>query len=530
MRIISILAAASLVTRIPLRSSYLYSWDSANFALGLERFSVFEHQPHPPGYILYIAAGRLFNFFLDNPNGSLVLLSIIGSVGAVVGIYLVTSSIFDRTTGLIASILLLFSPLAWLHGEVALPYMVTLPLVIAATWLLYQLFFHRRYAVAAAIVIGIAAGFRQEVLLFLGPFWLLGSFRAGIRPMLMSWLAMAVAIAVWMAPLVYLVGGATKYRELNSVQFESGVLITSVFSAGAGNELDVFFKNTNEVWKATLWFAGFSSVMFIYLAGLILIPSRLVSDRRLLFLILLLLPPFSFYVFFHFGQYGYLLAYGAPLIILVSRALMTLAEDFNRAFPRRYPDTGVKNDTTGMSTKPKTPGYVFLIIFLSLSVLINTGLFFWATHINWIMPTVGVTDTVSSVYGKYSASGIRETDRQTEAALSAVKNFDPDTTIVGSISVYPSPHPYSPDWRQLMYYLPEYRVLNLTRPGDDSGDYTEEGFRQVLLIGTMEPGQSSAELAPVQEIPGYAPIAVTRIPPDGGILRTFRVIQKSDPR
>ena len=89
------LALATLATRIPFRSRYLYNWDSANFALGLERFNLNEHQPQPPGYILYITVGRFFNFFLDNPNNALVLLSIISSVAAVVGIYLLANSLFD---------------------------------------------------------------------------------------------------------------------------------------------------------------------------------------------------------------------------------------------------------------------------------------------------------------------------------------------------------------------------------------------------------------------------------------------------
>src|SRR5262252_5664969 len=32
--------------------------DSINFALGLRRFDVANHQPHPPGYPVYIALGR----------------------------------------------------------------------------------------------------------------------------------------------------------------------------------------------------------------------------------------------------------------------------------------------------------------------------------------------------------------------------------------------------------------------------------------------------------------------------------------
>lgn len=507
--LISILAAASLVTRIPLYSKYLYNWDSANFAFGLEQFEVARHQPHPPGYILYIALGRAINFFLGNPNSSLVIISILGSVLAVTSIYLVAGSIFNRATGVVASILLLFSPLAWFYGEVALSYMITLALVLAATWFLYQLFFYRRHAVAAAIAIGIAAGFRQDVLIFLGPFWLLGSFRVGHKSMLLSWLALAVTVTVWLAPLVYLEGGIERYRGLNSSQFESGVIPTSIFSSSGGDKPDLLVNNARQVWRGVVWLFGLASVMFIFLAGLVLTPGRLALDRRPLFLVLLLLPALSFFVLFHFGQPGYLLIYSAPLIILVSRALIILAEDFNAAFSRRNSAGEDSNGTAGIS---RAPSYVFLAIFLSLSALINTGLFIWGARTDLRIPTTA--GTISSVYGSFSASGIRESGRQLEAALTAVRSFDPETTVVGSIYVHPPPYLYYPDWRRLSFYLPEYEVLMLMVTTSKEESYIDGNFTQVLLIG-IEPGMTEAQLAPVQEIPGYSPIAIVAVPPGG---------------
>jgi MFS family permease len=524
--IISALALATLATRIPYRSHYLFNWDSANFALGLERFSIYDHQPQPPGYILYITVGRLFNFFLDNPNNALVFLSIVSSVAAVVGIYLLANSIFDRATGLIASVLLIFSPLAWFYGEVALSYMVELPLVLAAIWLLYQLLFHRRHAVLAAIVLGIAAGFRQDVLMFLGPFWLVGSFRVGVRTMLLSWLAMAVSIVIWMAPLIYLAEGISKYRELNSLQFRTGVFLTSIFSSGSNGGVDGFFRNAKEVWRAMLWLMGSASILFIFIAGLFLMPSKLVSDRRYLFLILLFLPAFSFFVLFHFGQPGYLLVYSAPLVLMVSRVLIMFADDLNRAFSHE-----VSEDYGSYASKGilKTPGGIFLVIFLALVVLINTGLFLRATRIDQLFPTAD--GMVSSLFGNYSAMGIRESDMQMEAVLAKVNEYDPANTIVGSVYVAPTPYPYAPDWRRLMYYLPEYRVLMLQvnsgngysvahdhffNPVEGNEINIDEDVTKTLFIG-VKPVPASVELVPVQQIPGHAPITVATIPLDGSI-------------
>src|SRR5215217_8539075 len=54
-----ILAAVWLLAHLPFLSPALEDIDSINFALGLHHFDPALHQPHPPGYPVYIALGRL---------------------------------------------------------------------------------------------------------------------------------------------------------------------------------------------------------------------------------------------------------------------------------------------------------------------------------------------------------------------------------------------------------------------------------------------------------------------------------------
>src|SRR5918994_218586 len=54
----SLLAAAWLAAHLPYLAPSLEDIDSINFALGLRDFDVASHQPHPPGYPVYIALGR----------------------------------------------------------------------------------------------------------------------------------------------------------------------------------------------------------------------------------------------------------------------------------------------------------------------------------------------------------------------------------------------------------------------------------------------------------------------------------------
>src|SRR5687767_4444581 len=53
-----LLSAAYLAAHLPSLAPSLEDIDSLNFALGLRDFEPALHQPHPPGYPVYIALGR----------------------------------------------------------------------------------------------------------------------------------------------------------------------------------------------------------------------------------------------------------------------------------------------------------------------------------------------------------------------------------------------------------------------------------------------------------------------------------------
>src|SRR5258706_12849937 len=108
-----LLIIAVVVTRFLFRSHYLYDVDSVNYALALDRFDPVVHQPHPPGYFLYVYLGRLARFFVHDANLALVTLSIAASCVAVVLIYSLADSWFGRRAAIWAGLIFLFSPLCW---------------------------------------------------------------------------------------------------------------------------------------------------------------------------------------------------------------------------------------------------------------------------------------------------------------------------------------------------------------------------------------------------------------------------------
>ena len=53
--------AATALLRLPFAARRMWDHDSIQFALGVERYDLAAHHPHPPGYPLYIAILKLLD-------------------------------------------------------------------------------------------------------------------------------------------------------------------------------------------------------------------------------------------------------------------------------------------------------------------------------------------------------------------------------------------------------------------------------------------------------------------------------------
>jgi hypothetical protein len=49
-------------------AKYLFDWDSVGFALSFTHFNLSLAQPQSPGYIFFVAIGKLVNIFFNDPN------------------------------------------------------------------------------------------------------------------------------------------------------------------------------------------------------------------------------------------------------------------------------------------------------------------------------------------------------------------------------------------------------------------------------------------------------------------------------
>ncbi|HSP16879.1 MAG TPA: hypothetical protein VLV78_19185 [Thermoanaerobaculia bacterium] len=108
---IAIAALAVVVMTLFTRPRTFWQGEEVRFAQALLTFDPVHRQPEPPGYPLYVAIGRLLNFFVHEPFTTLLVLSVIAcGAGAVLTGLAAAELLGSDSLGAAAVIVLYFSP------------------------------------------------------------------------------------------------------------------------------------------------------------------------------------------------------------------------------------------------------------------------------------------------------------------------------------------------------------------------------------------------------------------------------------
>lgn len=305
-----LLAGAVAISRFAFRSRALYDLDSVNFALAIGRFDPRVHQPHPPGYFLYVCLGRLVTFLVHDANLALVLVSILASVASVVLVYKLALDWFSPRAATFAGLLFLFSPLEWFHGTVALTYSIEAAasaLMGLLCWRIVQ--GDARFILPTAIVLGVTAGIRPSSLLFLGPLFLFSLRGAPMRKILFGILALGLTLAAWFVPMIQASGGLDAYfgalRSLWLMVPSKGTVFNSSPVTSVARALTIVF----------IYFLCFGLAVLAPLGAAF---SPAPSDRRKkIFTAVWVTPALCFFtfIFLKLVNSGYLLLVAAPACV-----------------------------------------------------------------------------------------------------------------------------------------------------------------------------------------------------------------------
>lgn len=165
-RILWVTAIAVAVTRFWARSRTLWDWDEVQFCLGLRDYDVAAYQPHPPGFPLYIALGKLVRLIAPSDFLALQTVSVVGAMALFPLVFLLAREMrFRFETAWGGALLMAFLPNVWLFGGTAFSDVPTLAVNVAACVLLLRGCRSRRAYFAGAVVLGLAAAMRPQALL-----------------------------------------------------------------------------------------------------------------------------------------------------------------------------------------------------------------------------------------------------------------------------------------------------------------------------------------------------------------------------
>jgi hypothetical protein len=214
----ALVAALFVALHLPFLPRSLEDLDSINFALGIRHFDVAQHQPHPPGYPIYIALAKAVHLLLGSEARALSLLGIVaGGLAAFALLALCSELDRDRPRRALtwlATIVTLLGPLFWLTAERPLSDVVGLAAVLGVQALILSAATPRAIAIAAASA-AFAAGIRSQVVWLTLPLiaYRLWQLRAVVRPRHYATvvLAFAAGALAWFVPLVIASGGPLTY-------------------------------------------------------------------------------------------------------------------------------------------------------------------------------------------------------------------------------------------------------------------------------------------------------------------------------
>lgn len=483
-----------LALRLPLRAEFLINWDAVNYALGANFFSIENHQPHPPGYIGYIALGWLLNHLTGEANASFTLLSAISGAAAPAALFLLSSYFMSRRYAVVTAVLFGLSPLVWYYSEVALSYSVEMALSLFFLWAGYKARTNlsMRHLLAATILIVVLGSVRQSGALFLMPLWLYMAWPFRWRFRLQAVTLLVVGNLAWLIPLIWLAGDPLAYIRASAGLASLAVAPTSVFA------LNPMGWVQNIAYIAGGIFLGVNVGVIIVALGHWSHSRPLANlttcDR--MFFIIWAGPSLATYTLLHTGQLGYLLLVLPAGFLWVGLSLSAMVGKGHMKRP-----VPAVNWKSGSAYRRAVVAASLVIILLATNVMGSLyGLKmvyavaspeqenvvhdaandFFDSVPHFSMDIVEESEGLAERARQFD---VKTNDEHWDRLTNLIDVFDPDTTAVLTL-----PNGAG-SFRHLTYYLPEYRVYGLGEDLDETfghmftahngtSDYSVEGLEE----------------------------------------------------
>ncbi len=342
---IAALALVFLVAHLPFLPDTLEDIDSINFALGVNDFDVAKHQPHPPGYPIFVGLGKLSTAVLrgagvhaPEARGLAVWSAVSGA--ALIWLLFELFRSFTRLSGgpertrdtgwdgvaVCATVIAITSPLFWFTSLRPLSDMTGLAGAVAAQALIVS-FLSRRGGRQAlmwgALLAGLAIGIRSQTFLLTLP--LLGAalvaprLGLGIRDRAATLAATGLGVLAWAIPLIWVSGGLAEYAAALGTQagedFSGVVMLWNARTPRVAVDALIF----SFLWP---WGGVLTGAIVVVVAAAGAVRVGWQQPRVLLFLLIAFVPYAVFHLLFHeVVTVRYALPLIVPVVYLAASAL-----------------------------------------------------------------------------------------------------------------------------------------------------------------------------------------------------------------
>jgi hypothetical protein len=231
-----IVALVCAATRFLAMAKTLWDWDEALFCLGMRSYDVTAHHPHPPGFPVYIALGRIVRTVIHSDFRALQSVNLIAAMLVFPAIFFLARELrLPFVTATIAGALCAFFPNVWFFGGGAFSDVPSLVLVVFAVAFLFRGCRDANAYLIGAALLALAAGIRpQNFLIGLAPGLLATSYRARAawRDVAFAALVGAITITVAFGGAIAATGGTKPYFDAAR---EHGEYITRIDSFRSPN-------------------------------------------------------------------------------------------------------------------------------------------------------------------------------------------------------------------------------------------------------------------------------------------------------
>lgn len=317
------LAVTSLVVHWPLGTRSLFAWDSVLYVESLDDFNIALHRPHPPGYLWYVLTARLVRLLFGlAPNDAFVLLSQLAGAASVAVLFLVGTALFNRPVGLVTALVAASSVAFSIYSGVAYPYTILTLGSSLLGWLAWRVGRGESSAILLGLALGLGSGYRQDLLLFLGPLSLVAILRGPEHGRLMlAILAGLAGLLSWLIPTIWLSGGPVEFTLAIGAQASRIERDTAVTAHGLigllDNSLSLLRYSFSALHLAALALCG-------WLFGRLLTASGR-RDPRFHHLLVWGGPAVIFYCLIHIGDVGYVFSFMPPAWLAAGAGLVQLS-------------------------------------------------------------------------------------------------------------------------------------------------------------------------------------------------------------